>query len=164
MPRRLTCESAMRMIRFAMDRDESGWLTTSFLCPVCRDYHDLVSDDKQLGMGSDPVNQGIHPQKRGLPPVKRGAPEGWCIWHETASPQLSAPCAWETCSVPVHVHRDALGAVKSGRSEKGYMVERCPKCHRYNAVFPTFGGKPGIRTMKLQGNEPVLQMKMARMG
>ena len=85
---RLTCETAKRTIRHVMDRDEPGWLTTSFLCPSCRDYHDLVFGEKQLGMGSDPVNQGIHPQKRGLPPVKRGTPEGWCIWHETASPPI----------------------------------------------------------------------------
>ena len=143
-----------------MDRDEPGWLTTSFLCPNCGEYHDLVSEVKQLRMdaASNPV---VPTPKSGVPPIKPGAPRGWCPWHETASPKFSAPCAWG-CNARVHVHQEDLGPVKSGRAEKGYMVARCPACHRDNAVHPAYGKGGGIRTAKLDGDTPVVQLKMAK--
>ena len=154
----MQCSWAIKLMRAGMDRDYPGWTETSFLCPACHEYHELVSKAKQLQLvpGAAPPAKTHH---RPLPPIKANAPEGYCRWHETASPQLEAPCAWETCRTPVHVHKDALGKVKSGREGKGYLIQRCPACHRSNAVHPTYG-KAGIRTSKLEGDSPVLQLDM----
>ena len=158
---KITCEAGQAMIRESMDQEQPGWIETSYFCPACRDYHDIISEVKQLQLSPDSTAvPGKFPANpRRLPPMKPGAPEGWCRWHETASPQLSAPCAWESCRTPVHVHKDALGKVKSGAAGQGYLTERCPACHRYNAVHPTYG-KAGVRTSKLEGENPVLQMTM----
>ena len=56
-----------------------------------------------------------------------------------------------------------MGPVISGRASRGFLVERCSKCHRYNAVFPTYG-KAGVRMGKLDGDKPVLQYKMEKIG
>ena len=149
--------------RQSMDRDEPGWTETTIFCPSCREDHVLVSDEKQFQLLPGQVASPPQVKHRGLPSIKAGAPDGWCRWHETASPQLTAPCAWETCRTPVHVHQDAMGRVKSGNAGQGYLVERCPACHRYNAVYPVYG-KRAIRTSKLEGDGPVMQLTMARMG
>lgn len=156
----LSCRAAMQTMRVSLDRDEPGWTETTFYCPCCRDDHTVVSDSKQLQL--TPGATAVPPPKHsGLPPVKRGRPEGWCRWHETASAQMAAPCAY--CRTPVHVHQDAMGHVKSGHAGQGYLVQRCPACHRYNAVYPVHG-KRAIRTSKLEGNAPVMQLTMGRMG
>lgn len=158
----VSCEKGLAIIRQSMDRDEPGWIQTSYFCPPCREWHEIIAGTKQLQLSADaPVDAAAPTNTRRLPPLKPGAPEGWCRWHDRASPQLSAPCAF--CGTPVHVHRDALGKVKSGAAEHGYLTERCPACHRYNAVHPTYG-KSGIRTSKLEGDTPVMQMTMGRMG
>lgn len=160
---KLTCAAGQARIRQAMDRDEPGWTESSYFCPACRVWHDIISETKQLQLWSEaPVDADPSPANtRRLPPMKPGAPEGWCRWHNSASPQLSAPCAY--CGTTVHVHRDALGKVRSGAAEQGYLIQRCPACHRYNAVHPTYG-KAEIRTSKLEGDTPVMQMTMGRMG
>ena len=56
-----------------------------------------------------------------------------------------------------------MGRVKSGHAGQGYLVQRCPACHRYNAVYPVYG-KRAIRTSKLEGDAPVMQLTMGRMG
>ena len=102
------------------------------------------------------------PQTKRLPPIPAGKSDDWCRWHETASPQMSAPCAY--CGASLHVHKDALGPVISGAAGQGFMVERCPACHQYNAVQPTYGKGAGIRTSQMENGEPVLQMTLGRMG
>ena len=85
----------------------------------------------------------------------------WCRWHKTSSPEYWAVCAY--CEANrVHVHQDALGHVKPGRSGQGYLVERCAACHRYNAVHPV-QGKNAISTAQLDNGAPVLQLTMERM-
>ena len=149
----------MADLKRSMDRDEPGWAETTVWCYWHRERHTLVSEERQLqlppGISVEPAPTRGHR----LPPLPANAPEGYCRWHKTPSPELSAPCAWETCRRPVHVHQDALGAVKSGRAAQGYLVERCPVCHRYNAVFPVYG-KRAVRTSKLADGAPVLQLTM----
>ena len=157
----------MDSLRESMDREEPGWTDTTFFCPFCRDDHVLVSEEKQFQLippelrvrdrSGHPDSTGTPPLNRGIPPLKHNAPEGWCRWHESASSQLTAPCAY--CRTPVHVHQDALGRVKSGREGKGYLVQRCPACHRFNAVHPVYS-KKGIRTSKLEDGAPVMQLTM----
>lgn len=158
----MDCQFAIKTMRHAMDGNHPGWTETSFWCPGCRQTHTLVSAEKQLQMQMISGRAGAHPSASGgrrPPRMKPGAPEGWCHWHETASPQLATPCAWETCRTSVHVHRNALGPVKSGRAGKGFLVERCPACHRYNAIHPTYG-RNAISASKLEGGIPVLQLNM----
>ena len=155
----LSMARELKSLAAAMDRDKPGWADMTILCPGCRDDHVIISGTKQLQLVPGEIPD-VKTRRSHLPPLKPGAPEGWCRWHETASPELAAPCAWETCRTPVHVHQDALGQVKSGAAGKGYLVQRCPACHRYNAVHPVYGKKGTIRTSKLDGATPVLQMAM----
>ena len=152
---------AIKMMRKGMDRDYPGWTEETFFCPACREDHVLVSDAKQLQFVPGQDLHSSSTNQRSLPPIPAGAPEGYCRWHQTASPELSAPCAY--CQTQLHVHQDAMGHVKSGQTEQGYLIQRCPACHRENAVHPIYG-KRGVRTSKLEGDSPVLQMTMGRMG
>jgi len=154
----------VQSIKRDMDRTDPGWTETEVRCPPCQIRHVIVSDQRQLEMlrASNPDDQ-LPAKTHRLPRLKPGTPENWCRWHETTSPELAAPCAWETCRARVHVHRDALGAVRSGRAGAGFLVQRCPACHRYNYVQPIYGGRPGIRTAKAENGAPVLQMAFRRM-
>lgn len=161
MPCVLDMAKEMEDFKRSLDRDEPGWEETTFWCFWHLERHTLVSETKQLHLiPGDPMDLAPS-HSRHLPPLPANAPEGYCRWHKTASPELSAPCAWETCRRPVHVHQDAMGAVKSGRAAQGYLVERCPVCHRYNAVFRVYG-KQAVRTSKLVDGAPVLQLTMGR--
>lgn len=82
---------------------------------------------------------------------------GLRCFHKSRAPALAADCAY--CGTQLHVHQDDLGRVKSGRHDVGYLVEKCPACHRPNAVFPAYG-IGGIRAQKLSGVSPAMQMKI----
>ena len=148
----LNLQDVMDDFRAAQTEADPNWTEMTFYCPFCREDHVLLAGEKQGTMIARQAARTPAARRRpsGLPPMKPNAPEGWCRWHRTASPQLTAPCAWETCRAPVHVHQNALGRVKTA-----YLVERCPTCHRNNAVYPTYGA--GIRTTKMAGDTPVLQ-------
>ena len=144
----------MRSFKDSMNQDEPGWEQTTVYCPTCREDHVILSDERQGAM----LPGGGAPATRRRSHIAPGKPDTWCIWHETNSPHLAAPCAY--CRAPLHCHKDALGRVKSGAS--GFVVERCPACHLYNAVQPTYGKTPGITTSPMEEGEPVLQLSLGR--
>ncbi len=154
---RLTHEEAERMIRVDLDRDEPGWETSSYRCPPCGEWHDIIRNVEQLQLGDKrSLNSGK--SVRRLPPIPNGAPAGYCRWHQTASPERVAPCAY--CGTQLHVHQDALAKVKPGQGEHDtYLVEKCPACHRPNAVHPTYV-EGVVRASKLDGDTPVTQTTM----
>ena len=90
-------------------------------------------------------------------PRLRFLPGGLPCFHESTSDVLTASCAY--CGTTLHAHRDELGRVKSGRLGTGYLEEKCPACHRANAVFPTYGDT-AIRTTRLVEGAPAIQMKL----
>ena len=147
-----------------MNLDEPGWVETEVRCQGHRTWHVLLSDDRQgallAEMREAHTPDGGEPRGHRLPPIPAGKPETWCRWHETASPQLVAPCAW--CGTALHVHQDALGTVKSGRTGQGFLVQSCPACHRDDAIYPVYG-KRAIRTSKMEGETPVMQLTFGRM-
>lgn len=151
-------------LKEVLNREEPGWEQTPIWCLWHKVHHVLLSDERQLpiprgptpGEGGHTPGEGVSTSHR-LPPIPAGKPANWCRWHETASPELAAPCAW--CRTSLHVHQDALGRVKSGAVGKGYLVQPCPACHRPNAVYPVHG-KRAIRTSKLEGDTPVMQLTM----
>jgi phage FluMu protein Com len=147
--------------RASLDRDEPGWTEHRFWCYGCRVEHVLTPSRPQgrLLPAAAPSDGG---RRRWRAKTAEPSPrEGWCIQHGTASPELTAACAY--CDELVHVHQDALGRVKSGSTGQGYLTERCPACHHYNAVQPMVG-KRGIRTSKLENGTPVLQLTLGRLG
>ena len=155
-------QKGLKSLREDMDREEPGWETTEVYCISCRVEHTITSDERQgtlLREMRDQHTPGQPQQSKRLPPIPAGKPDDWCRWHETSSPQLAAPCAY--CRASLHCHKDALGRVKSGAS--GFVIERCPACHLYNAVQPTYGKTPGITTSPMEDGEPVLQLTMGRM-
>ncbi len=145
-----------KSLRAGLDRDYPGWTVELIWCPWHREKHEIISDIRQAPLLASPVSRTGATFHR---PSHRPRPVGWCPWHETASPQLTAPCAY--CDTQLHVHQPELAKVKSGRQELGYLVERCPACHRYNAVIPAYG-LGGIRTSRLADGAPVLQLKLGR--
>ncbi len=153
----LTHESAERMIRFVLDRDQPGWETEYYYCPPCRGHHEMIRNVEQLQLGDErSLNSGKN--NRRLPAIPDGAPEGYCRWHETASPERAAPCAY--CGAQLHVHQDALAKVKPRQGEHdSYLTQKCPACHRPNAVHPTYV-EGVVRASKLDGDTPVVQTNM----
>lgn len=156
---------AIEGLRRALDRDQPGWTEYSVTCQFHRAEHTLHRDPGQVPLATlAPEASGSTPRKLGgLPPVPKGRdPATWCVWHETSSPAVHGPCAW--CGTDrLHVHRDALGTVRSGAAGAGYLVERCPACHQYNAVSPVYGTRPNhpaIRTARLEGDTPVIQLSL----
>ena len=146
-------------LRKALDRDQPGWTEEVAWCPRCHVEHILRSGEKQLPMmPADQAEEVLQTRRR--MGFRRDMPPGWCRWHETASPQLITGCAW--CQASLHVHKDAVGRVKSGRESKGYLVQRCPRCHHENAVYPHYRSRGGIRTSKLEGDTPVIQLNLGR--
>lgn len=152
----LTHESAERMIRETLAQDQPGWETEYYYCPPCREHHDIIAGEKQLGMGE--MKQGSGKSRSGLVPLPAGTPENYCRWHETTSPERAAPCAY--CGTQLHVHQDALAKVKPGQGEHdSFLVQKCPACHRPNAVHPTYV-EGTIRVSKLDGDTPATQTNM----
>jgi len=147
-------------LRSALDRDEPGWTEHPFWCRGCRAEHVLTPKRPQgrLLPAAAPSDGGR--RLWWAKSANLAVREGWCVQHATSSRELAAPCAH--CATSLHVHQDALGRVKSGSTGQGYLTERCPACHRYNAVQPMVGMR-GIRTSKLEDGAPVLQMTMGRM-
>ena len=154
----LTHERGEEIIRVGLNRDEPGWEASSYFCPACREWHEIIANEKQLGLGEIPAKPTGGKGQPGLSPLPANTPEGWCRWHETASPERAAPCAY--CGTQLHVHQDALAKVKPGQGEHdSYLVQKCPACHRPNAVHPTYV-EGTVRASKLDGDTPVTQTNM----
>ena len=156
-------KKAVEDLRRQMDQETPNWTEHEFFCRWCRAYHVIIRGEHQVRMTAGDIPGELHAgtprRRRHLPAIPRGASESYCIWHETSSPELHAPCAY--CGTDMHAHQDALGKVKSGRAGLGYLIEKCPAGHHENAVMPVFGKKT-IRTAKLEGGAPVLQMSLLK--
>jgi phage FluMu protein Com len=148
-------------LRASLDRDEPGWTEHRFWCYGCRVEHVLTPSRPQgrLLPAAAPLDGGRRTWRTKT--AEPAARADWCVQHGTASRELTAPCAY--CDKPLHVHQDALGAVKSGREGRGYLVEQCPRCGQPNAVQPVYG-KYAIRTARLEDGAPVLQLTLGRIG
>ena len=150
-------------IRRDHDFADPNWTEVTIWCRWCGVDHLVTRGREQLELvpGSLEAEAAAGtPRLHRLPPRPAGVSASWCRWHETASPEYWADCAY--CGANrVHVHQDMLGHVKPGRSGQGYVVERCAACHRYNAVHPV--GQRAIRTAQLDNGAPVLQLTMGRM-
>lgn len=91
---------------------------------------------------------------------RRRHPPNWCRWHETATAAVVALCA-HCGTARLHVHTQQVVAAK----RQGYIIERCPACHRYNAVMAAHRGG-GVGTLKMEDGQLVREPEMAlgRMG
>ena len=141
-------------LRRSLDQDKPGWTVEMVRCPLHGGYHELVANPGQrpLSGGSDEAAGRRKPAQRFA--LLEG---GLRCFHQSRAPALSGPCAH--CGTTLHTHQDLLGRVKSGRLGKGYIEERCPACHRSNAVFPAYG-VGGIRVMRVADGEAAMQMKL----
>lgn len=113
-----------------------------------------------FSLGTDEATSGDHGARRGAADRStrfRLLDGGLRCFHDSGAPAMAGACAY--CSAVLHVHRDALGRVKSGAHQAGYLEERCPACHRANAVVPAYG-LGGIRVAKLVEGAPAMQMKL----
>lgn len=152
-------EPLLDQLRATLDRDEPGWTVEDMWCRLHQEYHELKPAPGQRAMLATPERAAMKPAR----PTQRFVvlEGGVRCFHANTSPALAGPCAY--CGVMLHTHADALGAVKSGRAGAGYLEERCPACHRANAVYPAYG-LGGIRVMPLAEEGPVMQMKLVRFG
>lgn len=158
-----------RELRRSLDLEKPGWVRELVRCPHHGGYHELLPADGQLfSVATDGQDSGA--ERRPLVRF-RLLPGGLSCFHESKADVLAAPCAH--CGAMLHAHKDALGRVKSGRQRgdraeaksevpvgRGYLEERCPACHRANAVFPAHG-LGGIRTAQLAEGAPAMQMKFS---
>jgi hypothetical protein len=156
---RHTCEELEGIMRRGLNRDQPGWTAETYICPACHDYHDIISTEKQLGLGEEGPRSPSSGTGRRMPSAPAGAPVGWCVWHETASPKVEGPCAY--CGTSLHVHEDAIAHVTKGdgATRAGWLVQKCPACHKANAVHPTYA-KGVVETSKLDGDSPVEENRM----
>ena len=147
--------------RQILDEDKPGWTDETVWCQPHRTMHRLLRAPGQLAIlpkASDPGSQAqaAHRHQKG-----ELLADGTLCFHgnpDKSGPAIYGACAY--CNTRLHVHHDALGGVKSGRHGAAYMEERCPACHRPNAVYPDrLGG--GIRTERMVDGAPVLQMKLS---
>ena len=142
-------------LRRSLNRDKPGWTLELVRCPKHGGYHELTPDGGRMfslaaeGQESDPARR---------PLVRfRLLDDGARCFHESRAPSLSAACAY--CGATLHAHKDDLGRVKSRSHVAGFLTERCPACHRANAVFPAYG-LGGIRVSKLAEGAPAMQGKL----
>lgn len=83
----------------------------------------------------------------------RRYPPGWCRWHRTTAQRAEATCAY--CGAELHVHKPQLAeAEREGRLH----LERCPACHRANAVQRAHGQGFAVRTAQVEAGQPVMQL------
>lgn len=161
-------------LRRTLDVEEPGWaeFTLRETCRACRVHHTIHPVVGQRSYLGAPPDSGYTPRKgRGLPRAPAGRdPERWCPWHDTESTKISGRCAWG-CDAEVHSHRPLLAAAATGGSlrrdqARGWVVERCPACHRDSALLPVAGGRPGrleVRVMRLVEGRPVAQLSLGGM-
>ena len=156
-------KKAVEELRHELDRETPNWTEHEFFCRWCRKYHIIVPGEHQVRMSAGAIPGQLHAgtprRRRPLPAIPPGASENYCRWHQASSPELHAACVW--CGTDLHVHQDALGRVKAGRAGKGYLIQKCPACHRENAVRPV-RDKKAITTAKLEDGVPVVQMSLIR--
>lgn len=143
-------------LKRALDQDKPGWTQEEVWCPLHREHHELSAapPGQLFRLGAQETVPGA--------PGALGArfkllPGGLRCFHESTAEALEAPCAH--CGASLHAHKDELGRVKSGRHGAGFLEERCPACHRANAVFPTRRAG-GIWTSKLAEGVPAVQTKL----
>lgn len=89
-----------------------------------------------------------------------GYPKGWCRWHQTPTPKLEARCSY--CRTRVHTHRDRLAEAK--RQGEGFVVERCPACHRPNALRELYGGGDRVGALAMENDALVVQGRLKGVG
>lgn len=74
-------------------------------------------------------------------------PRRYYCGHDAKDEAVWGRCAH--CGTAMHVHRSQLREAK----REGYILERCPACHRPNAVKSTLRGE--VWTAALDGAKPV---------
>ena len=139
-------------LRRRLDLTEPGWTVQYFPCPEHGEDHEIRSGLLVSAPQGGQVRVSAAPRGR----VIEG---GQFCTHRTTSQAIAAPCAY--CGTRLHVHQDALGAVKSGRAGASFVEERCPACHRANAVLPAYG-LGGVRTSQIVDGAPALQLSLLR--
>ena len=139
----------------SLNEVDAGWLRDEVWCPLHQEYHELTPDAGQRPLLPG-MNMPMAPNKSSRRRV-RFLPWGLPCFHKSTSDMLTAPCAY--CGTTLHAHKDMLAGVKSGRLDAGYLEEKCPACHRVNAVLPTYG-ETAISTLRLVECVPAMQLKL----
>lgn len=144
------------LIRRTLNRDYPGWTVEYFPCQVHDEDHEIRADVLQPSfVRPGPVARGAAAAVM-TKPAGRVLDNGLFCTHATAANPLVGNCAF--CGTRLHVHQADLGAVKSGRAGTGFLEEKCPACHRPNAVHAAYG-LGGIRTSRIVEGGPAMQMK-----
>lgn len=143
--------------RRILDEDKPDWTEERVWCPPHRQFHTLVRQLGQIAMlGQDEDEQ----RTTGRRPAGVLLADGKTLcFHGNGSAAVYGDCAY--CGARLHAHQSDLAAVKSGKAEAGYLEEKCPACHRPNAVHAAYG-LGGIRTTRLEAGAPAMQGKLAR--
>jgi len=149
--------SVEHLLRHVLDEDRPGWTEEEIWCPLHRSMHNLVRKDWQISLlpsTSETTEKRLAPRRYAKGVLLE---TGVLCFHGNGSTAIYGACA--CCGTRLHVHHDELAGVKSGRHGAAYLEERCPACHRTNAVYPD-RQSGGIRTVQLIDGAPVLQMKL----
>lgn len=115
---------------------------TDIRCPFHGDWHPFRPNDLRLEAPVDRGSETAEVNHRRLPAIPKNAGPNWCRWHETSSTWLTTRCAY--CNTAMHVHLEVLG-----RARQGILIEKCPACHRENAIRPNLE----IDIWKIKGKE-----------
>lgn len=83
-----------------------------------------------------------------------------CQWHSSRTPRLEASCAY--CQSIVHTHKELLDQAQ--RQGEGFVLERCPACHRLNALRRLYGGRGLLGALAVEDGAPVVQGRLLPVG